>query len=180
MITVDIEMSEDQPTTEFDKIIEEFPFHYVDYEVDHRHDGSCDHILIQLAQDDLTPEQETYLNRCEYVNEYNTREGSITDAPLDTTSLSVVRDTLKPVQPAYTNAYKSVFYMESEFNQTIVVVTHTTEHTCLEMQQIRVGNIVHAALSAEETDTLLSVLLQQKVARMKRIQAAMVEVEEEA
>ena len=79
MIVVDIELSGDTPTEVCDYVAEKFPFNSVDHRIERRYDDRYElyYIIIELAQSDLTPEQEQHLNRCEYVRKYDTRKGGL-------------------------------------------------------------------------------------------------------
>ncbi len=168
MITVDIELESGISKERFQEIVEEiadgFPCGYVDYEYRVSSPIARDdsgHLLFQLSQSDITAEQEQYLSRREWVREYNTREGGIKDKPLDHATQATVRELLEPLNPSHATDLTTTFYLAEGL--PILVKHNSIAGFPFQLQQINGEHVATIILLPEQSDTLLAILLQQKI-----------------
>ena len=181
MITIDIELSDDLPTDQRQSyaksIIEDFPFHYVD----HSKALNIDEIVgvrlfIQIAQSDLTAEQERYLNKFEYIREYKAQPIAIVTPTLAPwavrTYLEITENTPHTVP---TNGRCTRFYTEPVHEYQWHKLHHLID---VEGEQPMYGEVTitqfaedstatQVTLTHNEVDDLLTVLLQRRLATAK-------------
>lgn len=180
-ITIDIELAEDLPANEREsyakRIIEDFPFHYVD----HSEALNIDEIVgvqlfIQLAQCEMTDEQERYLNKFDYIREYNPRPVAIVTPILTPwavrTYLEITENEPCTVQ---SNGRYTRFYTEPVHEQQYYMPHHFID---VNGTQPMYGEVTITQFSTEsaatqvtltrnEVDDLLTVLLQRRLATAK-------------
>lgn len=171
MITIIIDLSEDLPRDKRKAYIEEieanFPFNYTDYEL--AHFGNEPQILIQLAQEEMTIEQEKYLNKFEYIREYNVREGTLQpEITLKPWQVEAVQDILvNEITKVPSNGNHTRYYTECAAerqwnNQHHLLDLEGKEpmYSGLTITQCSTEGATQVQLEYNEVDDLLTILLQ--------------------
>lgn len=180
MITVIIDFAEDLPADERKNYLHiiagDFPAGYVDHEIA-VDSGDEPQIMIQLAQDEITPEQEKYLNKFEYIREYNVREGTLqpetTLEPWQAEAIHEITENKPCIIPSNGDHtrfctepvheyqwHKLHHYIDVEGTQPMyggVTITQFAEDSTATQVQ----------LSYNEVDDLLTILLQRRLAVAK-------------
>jgi hypothetical protein len=181
MITIDIEFAEDLPINEREsytkRIIEDFPFHYVDHSEALNIDEIAGvHLFIQIAQCEMTDEQERYLNKFDYIREYTPRPVAIVTPTLTPwavrTYLEITENTPHTVP---TNGRCTRFYTEPVHEYQWHKLHHLID---VDGEQPMYGGVTitqfaedspatQVELSHNEVDDLLTVLLRHRLATAK-------------
>lgn len=192
MITVIIDLSEDLPVDRrkayIEEIEESFPFNYTDYELAHNF-GDEPQIMIQLAQEEMTLEQEKYLNKFEYIREYNVREGTLQpETTLEPWEVETFREIVenKPcVVPS--NGQPTRFYTEPvheqqwyKFHHLIDVDGTQPMYGEVTITQFSTDNTAtQITLTHNEVDDLLTVLLQRQLSVAKESHENLMKVKQQ-
>jgi hypothetical protein len=181
MITIDIDFSDDLPKDQREsyakRIIEDFPFHYVDHsEALNIDEVAGVQLFIQIAQCEMTDEQERYLNKFDYIREYNPRPIAIVTPTLTPwavrTYLEITENTPHTVP---TNGRCTRFYTEPVHEQQWNKLHHLID---VEGEQPMYGEVTitqfaedsaatQVTLTHNEVDDLLTVLLRRRLATEK-------------
>lgn len=182
MITIDIELSEDLPEGQrhdyISEIFEQFPFGYVDSKISYKLDDPANmHLFIQLAQSEITIEQEKFLNKHDYIRFFHPREGTIESTPtLEPWEVETLREITenKPcIVPS--NGQHTRFYTEPVHERQWQKLHHFID---VEGTQPMYGEVTitqfaedstatQVTLTHNELDDLLTVLLQRQLATAK-------------
>jgi hypothetical protein len=190
MITVIVDLSEDLPVERRKAYIEgieaNFPFNYTDYELAHNF-GDEPQIMIQLAQEEITLVQEKYLDKFEYVREYNARPGTLQpETTLEPYQVEAIQEILEnPVNKVPSNGNHTRFYTEplaerqwDNEHHLIDIEGHEPMHSRLTIAQCSTSDQAQVVkLHYNEVDELLTALLQWRMDAAKA--SAVIEDEEE-
>jgi len=192
MITVDIELLPEHlledgrsPFNIVEEIIEFFPYNHVDHEVSHKI-GYGTHILIQLAQDELTIEQEKFLDKEGNIREYNIHERSLRPT-LDQWQVEAINDILTnditrvPSNGIHTRFYTECLESEQWDNEHHLIDLDGRDamYSTLTISQMTTSGSSQVKLSHNEVDDLLTALLRWRLDDAKRKHDETVEKGEE-
>lgn len=193
MITVVIDLSEDLPVDRRKAYIEEikvnFPFNYTDYELAHAF-GDEPQIMIQLAQEKMTTEQEKYLNKFEYVREYNVRPGTLQpETTLEPWQAETVNDILaNEITKVPSNGNHTRYYTEplaecqwDNEHHLIDIEGKEPMYSKLTITQCSTSDPVQVVkLSYNEVDELLTSLLQWRMNAARASHEALTKVNDDS
>lgn len=154
------------------KLQEELNIHtmhiHMAYELAHGF-GNEPQILIQLAQEEMTIEQEKYLNKFEYIREYNVREGTLQpEITLKPWQVEAVQDILvNEITKVPSNGNHTRYYTECAAerqwnNQHHLLDLEGKEpmYSGLTITQCSTDGATQVQLEYNEVDDLLTILLQ--------------------
>jgi hypothetical protein len=173
MITVDIELESDFSKERFQEIAEgiigEFPYRCVDTQYElvppvARDDNA--HILIQLAQCDITNEQLAYLkdHGREVVREYKVREGGLKGRSLTPLQANVVYDLFNHsslIDVADSDMTHKFFVNTGTDDYIVVTLNRYGGYTTI--QYVNYSEVTRLILEESQVTGLLSSLLQVKL-----------------
>lgn len=193
MITIDIEFAEDLPVerrkTYAQEIAENFPYHYVDHNTAlSTDDVSGVRLFIQLSQDDMTDEQERFLNKFEYIREYNPRPVAIVTPALEPWQAEAIHDILNiSVNKVPSNGNHTRYYTEAVAEQQWDNEHHLIDvggkdpmYSDLTITQCSTSEPSRSVkLNYNEVDELLTILLQWRMNAARASHEAMTKVEDD-
>lgn len=192
MITVTIDFAEDLPADKRKNylhiIASDFPAGYVDHEIA-VDSGDEPHIMIQLAQEEMTIEQEKYLNKFEYIREYNVREGTLQpEITLKPWQAEAIHDILaNTVNKVPSNGNHIRYYTEpcaerqwDNKHHLIDVEGKEPMYSELTITQCSTEGATRINLEYNELDDLLTILLQWRMDAARASHEAMIKVDDDA